>query len=237
VRLSDNFVESFKRRHSVILGMTRSGKTFFAARILKRLQNLGAHTLFVDPKHDKAYEHLGDVCYSPMEVLEKIMLKKRAIVFRPPAAKEQKIEQLDEVIELLFKYSKEDGYKRIRRVVAIDELQLFVKKGNSKAIEMIWTVGAGIGIVGMALTQRVQLLNETAWSQSDNKVLFKMEDRPEYLRSRNLDHYVDNMDKLQDPMNRYAYYCTTGGNKWKLRDPIPATNTNAWDGNLGLSPY
>ena len=225
MRLSENFVESFKKRHSVILGMTRSGKTFFAGRILERLQNQGVHTLFVDPKHDKDYEHLGTLCYSTMEVLEQIMLKKRSIVFRPPASKEQKIEQLDEVIELLFKFSKEDGYKRIRRVVAIDELQLFVKKGNSKAIEMIWTVGAGIGIVGMALTQRVQLLNETAWSQSDNKVLFKMEDRPEYLRTRNLDHYVDNMDKLQDP------------NKWLLRDPIPLQNTNAWDGNLSLSPY
>ena len=74
MRLSENFVESFKKRHSVILGMTRSGKTFFAGRILERLQNQGVHTLFVDPKHDKDYEHLGTLCYSTMEVLEQIML-------------------------------------------------------------------------------------------------------------------------------------------------------------------
>ena len=134
----------------------------------------------------------------------------------------------------LLNISKKDGYRRIRRVIAIDELQLFVKKGDSKAIESIWTIGAGIGIVGMALTQRIQLLNETAWSQSDNKVIFRVEDRPDYLRSRNLEHYVEKLDYFQDSINKYSYYCTTGGGNWKVCEPLPLRRNST---NLDLQPY
>ena len=202
MQLPDVFYDRFSRRHSVIIGITRSGKTYFASKILEELQNNRVHTIFVDPKHDAAYAHLGTICTDPIEVYNQLLLKNPAIIFRPPATQEDRIQSLDRMTELLFELSRTDGFKRIRRVIAIDELQLFVKKGNSRAIEMIWTVGAGIGIVGMALTQRIQLLNETAWSQSDNKVIFRIEDRAEYLRSRNLDHFVKRLDFFNDKMNR-----------------------------------
>jgi DNA helicase HerA-like ATPase len=224
--LKGTFVESFKHRHSVILGITRSGKTMFASKILQRLQTTGAHTLFVDPKHDAGYEHLGTICSTPIEVYEQLLLKNPAIILRTPGTSEERIETLDRVIELMFTLQRTPGFKRIKRVVAIDELQLFVKKGNSRAIETIWTIGAGIGIVGMALTQRIQLLNETAWSQSDNKVIFRIEDRPEYLRSRNLEHYVNELDFFTDPMNKYWFYYTQGGGKWKKHSPVPLIDKN-----------
>ena len=234
VGLSQAYIDCFKKRHSVILGITRSGKTFFAARILQELQDSGVHTIFVDPKHDKGYSHLGTICYSPDEVLYQLLHKNKAIIYRPPASKEEKVAGLDRISDYLINFSKKDGYRRIRRVIAIDELQLFVKKGESKAIEAIWTIGAGIGIVGMALTQRIQLLNETAWSQSDNKVIFRVEDRADYLRSRNLDHYVDKLDFFQDSINQFYYYSTTGGGNWKVCEPIPPTRRK---GNLNLQPY
>ena len=81
-----------------------------------------------------------------------------------------------------------------------------VKKGTNDGVETIWTVGAGLGIVGMALTQRIQLLNETAWSQSENKVIFCIEDRVEYLKSRNLQHYVDLQEFFNDSVNKYWFY-------------------------------
>ena len=51
-----------------------------------------------------------------------------------------------------------------------------VKKGGNDGIERLRTVGAGQGILGLAITQRIQLLNETIWSQSENKIIFKVED-------------------------------------------------------------
>lgn len=226
-----HFIEQFSKRHSVVLGMTRSGKTFFAGRILEELQSMGVHTIFVDPKHDDGYRHLGEICTSAIEVYEKLLLKKKAIIFRPPPASDERIEELDRLAELLFQLSKTDGFRRIRRVVAIDEIQLFVKKGNSKAVEMIWTVGAGIGIVGIAITQRMQLLNETCWSQSDNKVIFKIEDRPDYLKSRNLEHYIEKIDFFKDTMNKFYFYYTQGSGHWHTSEPIP-TKRKAVDLNL-----
>jgi len=221
MRLTGRFIESFKHRHGVVLGITRSGKTFLAAKVLQRIQETGGHTLFIDPKHDDGYSHLGTICHTPIEVYEQLLLKNPAIIFRTPGTSEERIEALDRVVELMFTLQRTAGFKRIRRVIAIDEIQLFVKKGNSRAVEMIWTIGAGVGIVGMALTQRIQLLNETAWSQSDNKVIFRIEDRPEYLRSRNLEHYVEQLDFFTDPMNKYWFYYTQGGGKWKKHEPVP----------------
>ena len=234
MRLSTAFIEDFKHRHSVVLGITRSGKTFFASKVLQGVQGLGGHTIFVDPKHDSGYAHLGTICNSPIEVYEQLLRKNPAIVFRTPGTSEERIEALDRMVELMFTLQRTPGFKRIRRVIAIDELQLFVKKGNSRAIEMIWTIGAGVGIIGMALTQRIQLLNETAWSQSDNKVIFRIEDRADYLRSRNLEHYVDQLEFFKDSMNRYWFYYTRGGGKWKKHEPIPMVDPNK---DLSLSRF
>ena len=234
MRLSTAFIEDFKHRHAVILGMTRSGKTFLAGKILQGIQELGGHTIFVDPKHDDGYAHLGTICHSPIEVYEQLLRKNPAIIFRTPGTSEERIEALDRMVELMFTLQRTPGFKRIRRVIAIDEIQLFVKKGNSRAVEMIWTIGAGIGIVGMALTQRIQLLNETAWSQSDNKVIFKIEDRVDYLKSRNLEHYINELEFFKDSMNRYWFYYTRGGGRWKKHEPIPLVDPKK---NLDLSRF
>ena len=95
-----------------------------------------------------------------------------------------------------------------------------VKKGGHDGIEKLWTVGAGQGIVGLAITQRVQLLNETVWSQSENKILFKVEDRPEYLRSRNLVHFADLREFFIDIAHKYWFYYTTGGGDWYRHPPV-----------------
>ncbi len=234
MRLSTAFIEDFKHRHAVILGMTRSGKTFLAGKILQGIQELGGHTIFVDPKHDDGYAHLGTICHSPIEVYEQLLRKNPAIIFRTPGTSEERIEALDRMVELMFTLQRTPGFKRIRRVIAIDEIQLFVKKGNSRAVETIWTIGAGIGIVGMALTQRIQLLNETAWSQSDNKVIFKIEDRVDYLKSRNLEHYINELEFFKDSMNRYWFYYTRGGGRWKKHEPIPLVDPKK---NLDLSRF
>ena len=233
-RLSGTTIDAIRNRHSVVLGMTRSGKTYFTGEVLKRLQDDRVHTIFVDPKHDADYESLGVVCYSPMEVYEKLLKKEPRIVFRTPATSPENVEALDRLVELVFNLQRTDGFRRIRRVIAIDELQLYTKKGSCKAIEMIWTVGAGLGIVGMALTQRMQLLNDTVYTQSENKFIFKIDDRPDYLRSKNLDHYP--RDFFFQDMNKFWFYYTTGGGGWKKHEPVTADRPKR-KGGLRLSRW
>lgn len=218
--VTPKILDSVRDRHTAIIGITRSGKTTFAAALLRQLWGRSTHTIFVDPKHDEGFAKLGTICYEPMEVYERLLAKDKQIVFRTSGDSNERVEQLDRVVELVFMLARKPGFKRIRRVIAIDELQLFVKKGSSKAIEQIWTVGAGMGIVGMAMTQRIQLLNETVWSQSDNKFIFRIEDRPDYLKSRNLEHYVNQQDFFSDSMNKYWFYYTIGGGTWKKHKPV-----------------
>ena len=224
------FLESIKNRHTVIVGATRCGKTYFTGHILSELQEIGVHTIFVDPKWDKDYEHLGKVCKTPMQVYGALLAKEKRIVFRTGV--DTKEEELNLVTKLLFDLQRTDGYRRIRRAIAIDEIQLYVGKGKNSAVEMIWTIGAGLGIIGLALTQRVQLLNETCWSQSENKILFRMEERMEYFKQRNLEHYP--LEDLNQDMNKYHFYATTGNGEWKMYEPI---DTLKYTGPLELAKW
>ena len=94
-------------------------------------------------------------------------------MYRPSPKKDERADELSRIIEMMFALSKKPGFKRMRRIVAIDEIQLMVKKGTNDGVEMLWTIGAGMGIVGVAITQRVQLLNETCWSQSKTRFCSK----------------------------------------------------------------
>ena len=82
--LTGRFIEAIKNRHTTVLGMTRSGKTFFTGHVLERLQDEGVHTIFVDPKHDRDYEHLGEVCYDAIEVYSKLMKNARVLCLEQP---------------------------------------------------------------------------------------------------------------------------------------------------------
>ena len=107
--LERSILESIRNRHSAVIGMTRSGKTTFVARVLDRLGAMSTHTMFIDPKHDDAFTKLGKVCYTPMQVYEQLLLKNKAIVYRPPGDSAKRIEGLDRVIELVFELQKKRG--------------------------------------------------------------------------------------------------------------------------------
>ena len=227
MKLTGTFLENLGKRHSVIVGMTRSGKTYFAKHVLEELQQKGYHTVFFDPKHDDDYASLGTICTTPVQFYHQLLKKNPRIVYRPSPKKDGRVDELNRIVEFLFAMSNKNGFKRIKRVIAVDEIQLMVKKGTNDGVETIWTVGAGIGVVGIAITQRIQLLNETCWSQSENKIIFKTDDRPEYLKTRNLDHYIDKREFFLDSDNRYWYYYTTGDGKWKIREPISKSTTSS----------
>ena len=88
MRLSTAFIEDFKTRHSVVLGMTRSGKTFLAGKVLQGVQDIGGHTIFVDPKHDDGYAHLGTICHSPIEVYEQLL--RNCLLYTSPSPRDMR---------------------------------------------------------------------------------------------------------------------------------------------------
>jgi hypothetical protein len=214
------FLKNIRNRHTVIVGMTRSGKTMLCKKMLQGLQDSGVHTVFFDPKHDDDFSDLGTICTTPMQFYAELMAKNNAIIYRPPGGKADRQESLTRIIDLIFNAQRNKKFKHIRRVLAIDEIQLVTKKGGHDGVEKLWTVGAGLGIMGIAICQRIQLLNETCWTQSDNKVLFKVEDRKEYLKGRNLEHFVELMKFFHHPTNNHWFYVTHGGGTWKKHKPV-----------------
>ena len=66
-------LENIGKRHTAVIGQTRSGKTYATRFILKKLQLEGIHTIFFDPKHDDDYADLGVICYTPMQVYAKLL--------------------------------------------------------------------------------------------------------------------------------------------------------------------
>jgi len=216
--VSRSLIDNMKKRHTAVLGMTRSGKTYFVSEVFRQLQREGIHTIFVDPKSE--IKDLGRICKTPMEAYAALLSKTKNIVFHPPAAKDERVAALNKLMDLIFTLANKPGFKRIRRVIAIDEIQTFVRKGSNDAIEHLYLVGAGKGIVGIGMTQRLQLMSETGWSQSENKVVFRIDDRPDYLKGRNLEHYVEHVPFFMSPEYQYWYYYTAGNGTWQKARPI-----------------
>ena len=216
--VSRNLLDNMKKRHTAVLGMTRSGKTYFVTEVFKKMQSEGVHTIFVDPKAE--IKGLGRICKTPMEAYAALLSKTPNIVLHTPAAKEERVAALNKLMELVFTLANKPGFKRIRRVIAIDEIQTFVRKGSNDGIEHLYLVGAGKGIVGIGMTQRLQLMSETVWSQAENKIIFRIDDRPDYLKSRNLEHYVEHVPFFMSPEYQYWYYYTSGTGTWNKSRPI-----------------
>ena len=129
--LSKGFLKDIQQRHTVIIGMTRSGKTYLCKHILEELQNMNTHTVFFDPKHDDDFASLGTICTTPMQFYAQLIAKNPRIVYRPPGTKEGRQQDLTKIIDLIFNLQKNRKFKKIRRVFAIDEIQLMVKKGGT----------------------------------------------------------------------------------------------------------
>ena len=133
--LSKAFLSDIAKRHSTIIGMTRSGKTYLCKHILEELHNMNVHTVFYDPKHDDDYSSLGTICTTPMQFYAQLIAKNPRIVYRPPGTKEGRQKDLTEIIDLIFNAQKNKKFKNIKRVIAIDEIQLMVKKVDTMVLK------------------------------------------------------------------------------------------------------
>ncbi len=119
-----------------------------------------------------------------MQFYAKLLSKTPTIIYRP-SQENQRSEELTRVIDLTFEVSKTRGFKSIKRVFAIDEVQLMVKKGSSDGIERLWTVKrAGQGILGLAITEINYSMKPSGRSQRIRNH-FQGRRPAKYLRSRN----------------------------------------------------
>ena len=127
-------LDSVRERHSVIIGITRSGKTTFAAAVLRKLWSRSTHTIFVDPKHDEGFSKLGTVCHDPMEVYERLLAKDKNIVFRPSGDANERVEQLDRVVDLVFMLAKKMDSKELEELSLLTNCSYLLRKAPLKQL-------------------------------------------------------------------------------------------------------
>ena len=121
-------------------------------------------------------------------------MKVKRVIYRPPGTSERS-RHLTEIINLLFEMREKRRYKKCPYALFVDEVQLYAAKGGKhEGLERLSTTGAGKDIHGIIIGQRLQDIHEQTLSQCNSRMVFFMQERPEYLRSRMMTELIDWMD-------------------------------------------
>ena len=225
-RLQSSFrdiLDGVRTGHVVISGQTRYGKStgalfLFNSRIFDR-RSYACH-IFVDTKHDDDLLGHGVKCDNIVTLAYMIESRVDRIIYRPPGTRDRK-NHLTDIVNCLFEYKERASHKNTPFLLFVDELQLYAgKMAHHEGLERLATTGAGKGILGVFLAQRLQDIHEQTLSQCNNTIVFYMRERPEYLKSRNLTALIQWMDWLKENKWHFAYQ-TSENNDWELHAPVP----------------
>lgn len=216
--------------HTIITGLTQYGKTTLAIVLMLTRSIFDGRTnpvfIFLDTKHDDSLLPHGFVVSDLMDLRYHIDNKDARIIYRPPGTNERK-KHLTDIVNLLFEYKERSTHKNTPFLLFVDELQLYAgKMSHHEGLERLATTGAGKGILGVFLAQRLQDIHEQTLSQCNNTIVFYMRERPEYLKSRNLTALIQWMDWLKENKWHFAYQ-TSENNDWELHGPVPLPASNS----------
>lgn len=164
-------------KHTLVIGATGSGKTFFMANVANLYLN---RFVFVNPQME---ESVSRICtYStdePEEVIEAITEGERSIEFIPDEDIDTALEQLAELRTDFFTIAQElrsegkieDGAFWLDFI--LDEVQLYAWKGARTDVDNFATRGRHWGVRAWFLTQRPQNVSSTIINNVNYQVIFK----------------------------------------------------------------
>jgi hypothetical protein len=221
-------LEGVRKGHLIVCGMTRYGKTTFALwlflldDLFDRRKN--STVIFVDTKHDDtllAHGMLideGTLADSIGELRFHLDMKAKHIIYRPPGTYERG-KHLTALINTLFEYREKPKHRGCPYGVFIDEVHMYSSKsGRQEGLERLSTTGAGKDIHAVIIGQRLQDIHEQTLSQCNTRVVFFMQERPEYLRSRVMTDLISWMGWLKDHPYYFAFQTSAD---WHLHVPVP----------------
>lgn len=196
---------SLKNNHVFICGITRSGKTFFAAHALAEIklpalffnvqdEKLPAPFLRLTPKDD-----ISDVM--------RLLKKGCKIDFRFGDLSGALIQEV--IAYILDKLMISHSFNQEHPVyIAIDEAQILSDEALRSAID-ISTRGLARGIRLVAITQRPALCNKTIYTQAAEQYIFRLApSEREYIKNKGLD--FDSCTELWRKNGDYSYIFTDG---------------------------
>lgn len=207
VRLLNN-VKSVKgyplnEGHTVVLGMTRHGKTFATMHTFKRVKE---GVLFFNVQHEEVpKEYVRATKNDSFDMIDKALKQGMKINYLPDTDLPTMQNEIAYLIQKLY-----DGTKRNIYLI-IDECHL-MKKGALEQVQRVATTGLRFGIKGVFCSQRGALIDNTLISQSTLYIAFYNNQQDQnYWRQ-----YGFPIDELMGRINGEKYYfCTYDGKEIK----------------------
>jgi len=168
--------------HCVVLGATRTGKTTTSLRLLSEQEGF---RIFVNTKNESKWKKYFKYINPSVEMLDFMYnnfnkFSDGMIMLNPDISKDHPIEDLEEYLKLII--SKHLNNNLLKTCIAIDEIHEFQSKSScNKYLKKIWTMGLGIGIIGIAISQRPTHVHNDLFTNTENFILHA-------LKQRDLEH-------------------------------------------------
>jgi hypothetical protein len=167
----------FREGHTIVLGLTQSGKTYAVKKILT---NSSEGVLFFNTQQEILEGFTKADKKTPFSIILKLLKLKRKINYMPDTRIKTQFIEINFLINQLF----ENGFfTKLRPIFfVVDEAHLF--EGESlDSITRIATSGIRWGINGIFISQRPANLNNTLMSQSSHMLIFKCNMESQYFKN------------------------------------------------------
>jgi len=185
----------FREGHTIVLGLTQSGKTYAVKKILSKSSK---GVLFFNTQSEVLEGFVKVDRNIPYSVILKLLKLNRKVNYIPSTKLKIQYLELEFLITQLFENSNFSKNKPIFMV--IDEAHLF--QGNSlESVKRIATSGIRWGINGIFISQRPANMDNTLMSQSSHMLIFKCNMESQYFKN-----YSIPIEKILDEINKNGTY-------------------------------
>lgn len=165
--------------HTFTAGITGSGKTYWCSEQFALSERLA---IFINTNSEKQPETKCDVLVHDVDgVIEAInQFGKQHICYTPSVDREIEPEDLEQIIDLLFKLGLEINKDKKQPLIwcelYIDEIQEYEGKRakTGSRIRKLWKRGRRYGIIGIGISQRPADVSHTVLTQSRTHVIFQL---------------------------------------------------------------
>lgn len=180
--------------HGIMCGQTQSGKSTLAMKWLSAQEGV---KIFVNTKRQKEWRaYCKHIIRNPEDMTHiyenypKYSTSKNFFLIEPDVTSKEAIDRIAKIFDITLKYHQDHPYK-FKTNIFIDEIQVFQSKfTRDESLARLWTMGLGLGIKAVAISQRPQLINNDILYNSDDIVLLKLTDSDmKYLDERGIIDY------------------------------------------------
>lgn len=187
----------FKEGHTIVLGLTQSGKTYAVKKILT-YSNKGV--LFFNTQNENLEGFIKVNMTTKYSIILKLLKLNRKINYIPSTILKNQFKEMNFLINQLFENSNFSKKNPIYFVV--DEAHLFEKE-SLESIKRIATSGIRWGINGIFISQRPANLDNTLMSQSSHMLIFKCNMESQYFKNYSIP--IENILNQIEKNGKYSF--------------------------------